>query len=118
MIEFRVNGTPKPWANNEIEWRKKIKDECIKLPKIKGKVKLRVKIIFYLKKERLNKSDLDNLAKPVLDTICKVNNPQTKDKSLTGNIYDYDDNMVFELILKKEESEIEGAFIHIEEIKD
>lgn len=66
-----------------------------------------------MNKKGIVKSDLDNLAKPILDTICKVNNPQTKDKTLTGNLFDYDDNRVFELSLKKQERDEDGAIIKI-----
>ena len=117
-IIINVRGNPKPWGNNqkglEIAWREEIKKACPKIEKIKD-IRLKVEIIFYLNDKNIKRPDLDNLAKPVLDTICKISNPQgeAKRKGLYGILTDYDDNRVFELILTKREREKEGATIKV-----
>jgi len=45
--------------------------------------------------------DLDNLAKPILDTLFHPRHPQVKDMSLTGALFDVDDDRIFKLNLEK-----------------
>lgn len=47
------------------------------------------------------RADLDNLAKPVLDTFFRSHYPQVKDPNLTGALFDVDDSRVFKLTLEK-----------------
>jgi hypothetical protein len=47
--------------------------------------------------------DLDNLAKPVLDTIFKSRHSQVKDPYLTGALFEVDDDQVIRLRLEKGE---------------
>ena len=49
----------------------------------------------------IQRADLDNLAKPVLDTLFRSRNAQVKDTSLTGALFDTDDDQVFKLVLEK-----------------
>ena len=126
MIEIEVKGKPKAWANNEkgeeVKWREMIRDKIRKdleegkYTKIKKNTKLKIEVIFYLNGKRIDNSDLDNLAKPVMDTICQIRQSHFKDKSLIGNLSEDDDGKVFELILKKEERETEGALIRVWEL--
>lgn len=60
-----------------------------------------VSIVFHLPQSTLDKSDLDNLAKPVLDTLFLPNYLQVKDKTLTGALFEIDDSRVFKLSLEK-----------------
>ncbi|GAB4135045.1 MAG: hypothetical protein Fur0036_20090 [Fimbriimonadaceae bacterium] len=60
-----------------------------------------VTLTFSLDPARLAASDLDNLAKPVLDTIFLIDRPQTKDHSLTGALIPHNDSAVHRLILEK-----------------
>ncbi|MBW2995776.1 RusA family crossover junction endodeoxyribonuclease [Candidatus Woesearchaeota archaeon] len=116
-ILMKVEGTPRTWGtgNSQIEWRKRIRDECKKYYKKRIKINkedyLGITIRFCLKK--IKNTDLDNLAKPVLDTICYIKRCQIGDKSLTGTLFDCDDNRVQNLILKKEPAEGEKEFIEI-----
>lgn len=122
-INFEVKGEPVGYSNGEKEkrWRKDIYTECEnniktgKFKRIDKEIKLKVEIAFYLTKERLLKNnDLDNLSKPVLDTICKV-----KSKNYpTGALFTFDDDNVVELILHKRlkiDNEKEKAVIKISE---
>jgi len=49
----------------------------------------------------IGRADLDNLAKPMLDTLFQTRNAQVKDLSLTGALFNVDDDRVFKLILEK-----------------
>ena len=46
-------------------------------------------------------ANLDNLAKPVLDTLFESRNAQVQDQNLTGALFDVDDDRVFKLRLEK-----------------
>jgi len=66
-----------------------------------------VEIVFLMMDSRLGPADLDNLAKPVLDTLFRSRHPQ-KDRSLTGALVDVDDDRVFKLLLEKRSVVAEG----------
>ena len=52
---------------------------------------------------QIGRADLDNLAKPVLDTIFTIRNAQVRDPMFTGAAFSVDDNRVFSLGLEKRE---------------
>ena len=104
QISISVRGIkPAPWGNNEWNWRKAIADAAKekRIEVVSSLLNFSVNIVFYLMKTTLDRSDLDNLAKPVLDTLFLPNNPQVKDKALTGALFEIDDNRVFKLSLEK-----------------
>ena len=71
-IEFSIHGTPSPWANEEIEvrWRQAIAAQVPPKAEIPSGAIFEVELEFRLDPRRLLRSnDLDNLAKPVLDTL-------------------------------------------------
>jgi hypothetical protein len=55
-------------------------------------------VVFYLRADR---ADLDNLAKPVLDTLFRVSYPQVRDMTLTATLFQVDDSRVCFLKLEK-----------------
>ncbi len=118
-ISLKINGVkPAPWAGKEWDWRKAIALEANKqfqgVPTSKSGFE--VSIIFYLVQSTFDKSDLDNLAKPVLDTLFLPNNPQVKDKTLTGSLIKLDDSLVRKLNLEKRlvvNFEDEGAEVNV-----
>ena len=118
-ISIIVRGIkPAPWGNKEWDWRKAIAAEARK--QSQGAPALRsgceVSVIFYLLQSTFDKSDLDNLAKPVLDTLFLPNNPQVKDRALTGSLIELDDSLVRKLSLEKRltfNSQDEGAEINV-----
>lgn len=120
-IKFEVKGEPSTWGTKkQWKWREKIKNEIEKKTEVEKDIRFKVTINF---KVNDTKKDLDNLAKPVLDTLFKIRNPQSeaKNRKLYGALFDVDDDRVCELILKKEipkDGENEGAEIKIEEIKN
>jgi Holliday junction resolvase RusA-like endonuclease len=119
QISINVRGIkPAPWANKEWDWRKAIAVEAKKqsqgVPVLR--TEFEVSIIFYLLQSTFDKSDLDNLAKPVLDTLFLPNNPQVKDRTLTGALIELDDSQVNKLSLEKRlvsSRQDEGAEINV-----
>ena len=105
-ISVSIRGKkPTPWGSNEWEWRKAIAIEANKQKQIRGHagvlLKFEVEIIFHMRTTTFKKSDLDNLAKPVLDTLFQPYDVQVKDKSLSGALFELDDNQVHKLLLEK-----------------
>jgi Holliday junction resolvase RusA-like endonuclease len=109
MTEFKVTISghrPVPWGCNEWEWRKVISD-AVKAQKTSNPVlaqktdQFSVNLVFKIKQERVSRPDLDNLAKPVLDTLFLPFHPQVKDLSITGALFNIDDNAVFRLYVEK-----------------
>lgn len=107
----------------EWQWRKAIADRArSKYEKPSGISKLTeftIDIVFFLMKEPLAKLDLDNLAKPVLDTLFKIRRSQLPvdfKATLTGVLFEVDDDRVCRLTLEKRLVSIkaqEGADITI-----
>lgn len=56
---------------------------------------------FYLRVTIFKKVNLDNLAKPVLDTIFRPYDIQVKDETLTGALFELDNSLVNKLRLEK-----------------
>jgi hypothetical protein len=54
-----------------------------------------------MRAERLTDSDLDNLAKPVLDTLFLARYSQVKDPLLAGALFRVDDCVVYRLSIEK-----------------
>ena len=85
---------PVPWGQNQKEnkktdkWRQRIAEKCkllqSEVQRIESQTTFNVEIVFYLKN---NKSDLDNLAKPVIDTLFHPSHTQVKDLSFTGVLF-------------------------------
>jgi len=75
-----------------------------------------VEIVFHIRRPNYGRADLDNLAKPVLDTIFLPRRPQVPDLSLTGVLFRVDDDRVTRLTVEKRLVELaddEGADIVI-----
>lgn len=105
QISISVRGVkPVPWGSNEWAWRNAIAGEARK--QHQSKVVLHggfeVLVVFYLPRSTLKQSDLDNLAKPVLDTLFLSNYSQVEDKTLTGALFKLDDSHVTKLSLEKQ----------------
>lgn len=97
---------PKPWATQEEAWRRHIVQACnlidgLDEESVAQASSFQVTLTFYLDPARLAASDLDNLAKPVLDTIFLIDRPQTKEHSLTGALIPRNDSAIHRLILEK-----------------
>jgi len=108
QVTITVRGmTPIPWGSNEWEWRRKLAEEAqlvyarTKPQGISKSTHFAVEIVFLMSRIRIEGADLDNLAKPVLDTLFRSRYAQVKDVSLTGAFFNVDDDRVFKLTLEK-----------------
>ena len=121
--EFDVRGSrPRPWGipKDTNEWREFLAERIRKfqvrtIPK-NSLVECQVKIDFFITIKYLFVSDLDNLAKPVIDTIFLPKNPQVKNRELTGVVFKDDDAYINVLELRKicvDSEEDEGVVINI-----
>jgi hypothetical protein len=101
--------TPVPWGSppNEEKWRRLVAAEARRvrastaLPPVSTTTHFTVEIAFLLNGTNIERPDLDNLAKPVLDTLFRVRCPQVPDRTLTGALFDVDDDRVFKLTTTK-----------------
>lgn len=120
-ICIHIRGAhPLPYGNNEQEWRQQIADAANETmphypqPNVTNRTVFTVHAKFFFVDRAILGGDLDNLAKPVLDTLFLPNNPQVEDLNLTGVVFHVDDQAVRELFLRKvpvETAEEEGADI-------
>ena len=100
---------PIPWGCNEWVWRKAVSDATRvvrkareeMLPKVSQETHFSVTLLFLMKPGSIERADIDNLAKPVLDTLFHSRNAQVQDKDLTGAMFEVDDDRVFELVATK-----------------
>lgn len=109
-ISFPVRGQkPIAWGNNEWDWRRAVADQArglrykVDAHKISERTSFIVEIVFLLCPHYIKEVDIDNLAKPVLDTVFKSRYPQVQDYHLTGALFDVDDDQVIRLVLEKRE---------------
>jgi len=99
--------TPTPWGSSEWDWRKAIAEQARaerqhqQIASVDSATRFSVTIVFFMTAAHIQRPDLDNLAKPVLDTLFLPRNAQVHDKSLTGALFDVDDDCVFKLSLEK-----------------
>src|SRR5207237_3854509 len=122
-VSIKVFGRrPIPWGNNEWEWRSALAEKAralkpqFQLPALPTKLVYAVEITFFFTISGFPWADLDNLAKPVLDTLFRTYNPQVKDLTLTGALVDADDSYVTRLVLEKRQVQSpaeEGAEIQV-----
>lgn len=106
-IEISVRGMPpKPWVTGELTWRRLVPDSCPALTSIDQDALARVDsfevtLVFFLTPARCRDTDLDNLAKPVVDTIFLIDRPQTQNQTLTRALVRRNDNAIRKLTLEK-----------------
>jgi hypothetical protein len=74
---------------------------CIDHDALSKVASFEVTLVFFLSPARCQDTDLDNLAKPILDTIFLIDRPQTKDGTLTGALVKRNDNAIRKLTLEK-----------------
>jgi len=106
-LSIHVNGhRPVPWGCNEWAWRAAVAREAriagAVLAPVSQVASFSVALLFRMREERLQYADLDNLAKPVLDTLFQSRHSQVKDASLAGALFCVDDDRVFRLNLEKQ----------------
>ncbi len=98
---------PIAWLNNEWEWRGVLAEQGRKTreqsahQEVSKTTHFSVEVVFLLNGTNIERVDLDNLAKPLLDTLFRPRRPQVKDLNLTGALFDVDDDRVYKLSLEK-----------------
>ncbi len=120
-IKISVRGeTPKTYSNNDWDWRRVIAKKARQfqnrrdVQQTSEETKFTVDIVFYLRS--VIRQDLDNLAKPVLDTLFLPDNPKKEDPSISNVLFNLDDKQVFILNMEKKhvsDNSEEGADITI-----
>ena len=122
QITLSVRGMkPIPWGSNEMAWRKFIADQARakfgqEKWEISAQTRFSMEVMFLMKEDNIQRADLDNLAKPVLDTLFRVRYAQVKDLSRTGALFSVDDDRVFKLLLEKQvvhAADDEGIEVHM-----
>lgn len=106
---FRVRGhRPIPWGTNEESWRRAVADAARQF-RDEGEVdagdvddaQFAVDLRFRITDPDIERADLDNLAKPVLNTIFLSRDSKIADTTLTGALFPADDDRVFRLHIEK-----------------
>jgi hypothetical protein len=110
-----VGHEPRPWATGqEWAWRTAVANAIRDASAASGRIlplaidgknepHLSVEIVFRMSPPRFLDADLDNLAKPVLDTLFRakrVQLPQTAGE-VSGVLFAFDDSRVVRLVLEK-----------------
>ena len=108
QVTVSVRGEkPIPWGCNEWDWRKSVAESARAVrpqsaqQQVSSDTRFAVEIVFLMTAAHIGRADLDNLAKPMLDTLFQTRNAQVKDLSLTGALFNVDDDRIFKLILEK-----------------
>jgi len=125
-ICIHIRGAhPLPYANNEWDWRQQIAHAATEAmqhypqPDVTNRTVFAVHIKFFFVNSTVLGGDLDNLAKPVLDTLFLANHPQVPPHLMdvvVGVVFQVDDGNVRELILRKvpvKKREEEGTDIFV-----
>jgi double-stranded uracil-DNA glycosylase len=107
-IELRVRGArPVPWGTGEWSWRAELAKAARQViavspvPRPPPDAAFTVLLTFYLSPARHSDSDLDNLAKPVLDTLFHARYVQARVPDVTGVLFGVPDERVVKLVLEK-----------------
>ncbi len=111
-VFLRIRGK-RPIADNlyskkqVLEWRKflvrEITSQYTKITDIPSTARLTVDIIFVFTRQNAEGVDLDNLAKPVLNTLFKPrkNKDKQPDYDISTAMFEIEDSTIFDLRLRK-----------------
>src|SRR5688572_2934894 len=117
-LVLRIIGRPSPWANgpHEAEWRMQIAHQTsCALSKAFDRSLRPSSVVVEFRMLPRRRGDLDNLAKPVLDTLFRQSRTS---KHPVAQLFDCDDCEVHELVLRRiqvhsESEEGEDITIHL-----
>jgi hypothetical protein len=60
-----------------------------------------LELVFYIDPLRIDRMDVDNLIRPVFDTLFVPTDPQLRLEGLTGALFELDDGLVYRLMVEK-----------------
>ena len=104
-VHLEVRGmTPKGLGSADLEWRSALLEASRKVPPadVTPESLFSVEATFYLLPQGVwNLVDLDNLSKPLLDSLFRPRHLQLPE-GLRGSLFDADDGQVMRLTLRKE----------------
>jgi len=121
VVEIAVSGrTPLGGgSSSRRQWREAIRDAALGVgpnPRdLPVRAPLTVHVVFRISEPRFASSDLDNLVKPVLDTLFRSRDEQL-DPSLTAAMLPVDDAAIHRLVVQKHRAdgtEHEGVSVSV-----
>ena len=125
-VTIAVQGQPRTFASNEGEWRKLIADKCESVDMstrdmVNGLAVVEVAMLFQIHKSRIRGMDLDNLAKPVMDTLFSCHpTKRSIAKHPTACLTTRDDHIVSRLVIERrlvEDEREEGVIITVSQME-
>jgi hypothetical protein len=119
VVEITVSGrTPLGGgSSSRRQWREAIRDAASRVAPdpdvLPVGAPLTVDVVFRIREPRFSSSDLDNLVKPVRDTLFRSRDEQL-DPSLTATLLPVDDAMIHRLVVEKDRAAgIEGEGVSV-----
>jgi Holliday junction resolvase RusA-like endonuclease len=110
VVALSVIGRP-PLGGGSVSrrtWREAIRDAATVIAPdpdgVPRDVPLTVHVVFRITEPRFSSSDLDNMVKPVLDTLFRSRDEQL-DPSLTAALLPLDDSAIHRLLVEKQVAE-------------
>lgn len=105
-IAFRVLGmAPITGGRGRWAWRKRMAEEARSargsLAALGPETRFTMELVFHIDPLRIERMDVDNLIRPVFDTLFVPTDPQLRIEGLTGALFDLDDGQVYRLIVEK-----------------
>jgi Holliday junction resolvase RusA-like endonuclease len=96
-----ITGGRGRWA-----WRTRLAEEARMarqtLENVGPETRFRLELVFHIDPLRIDRMDIDNLIRPVFDTLFVPTDPQLRIEGLTGALFDLDDGQVYRLIVEKQ----------------
>ena len=95
-------------SSSRRQWREAIRNAAVAVAPDPGEVPsgapVRVDVVFRIAGPRFGSSDLDNLVKPVLDTVFRSRDEQL-DPTLTATLLPLDDAAIHRLVVEKQKAD-------------
>ena len=95
-----ITGGRGRWA-----WRTRLAEEArrarVDLMGMGPETRFSMELVFHIDPLRIDRMDVDNLIRPVFDTLFVPTDIQLRIEGLTGALFDLDDGQVFRLVVEK-----------------
>lgn len=105
-VAFEVRGVaPVFGGSTRWLWRRRLGEAATRardgMPDAAPAGPFELAVVFFLLPLRLEHNDLDNMAKPILDTLFWSGNVQVAEPGLTGTLFAVPDSRVFRMTVEK-----------------